>query len=308
MNMTATAPIASSVQPLPIPAISPLASRAMLISISISVWEGRKTDKTASAKVTRDANAKTGRAKVIKNLLDETALAKIISIRQKIYAWHRSLTSPWNRGQDIISSLMYEKYIREFRELQDEFETERESVLAQYAGYRAAAETDMGDLFNPADYPSVQNMRHKFRCSEPDISPLPQAADFRCDIPAAEFAATQAAIAAATENRIREAMRNVCERIATVVGHMAEKLKNYSAGDDETRATPMRESMLTNIADLIDLLPGLNLTNDARISAICERMKELTDTETDELKANAALRKELGAKAAKIAADVADFF
>ena len=50
-----------------------LATKCMLVDVSIGMWEGRKLDKLASEKTTTEANAKAGTARVTKRIVPDEA-------------------------------------------------------------------------------------------------------------------------------------------------------------------------------------------------------------------------------------------
>ena len=78
--------------------IATIATSALLIELNISVWGGRKRDKTTTAEVTQRAQAGSSKAaSVIKNLLtDDADLDKIKAFAQDTRLYINKHTFAWN--------------------------------------------------------------------------------------------------------------------------------------------------------------------------------------------------------------------
>ena len=75
-----------------------IASAAMLGSLNISVWEGRKKDKGVEEEIAQQKGAKSKRAaSVHKNLFAESpALDAIKALRGEARVWFNKVTLPWD--------------------------------------------------------------------------------------------------------------------------------------------------------------------------------------------------------------------
>lgn len=291
--------------------IRPLADKAMLVTLSIKRWEGRKLDKSASAKVARDAGAKQDTARVTKSLVSKTALATIQSISTQARGIHYDRTLPWlDNGTRIISTLAFESYNAEIRKLRSEFAAAVDSFISGYDSYRDQAAIDLGDLFDPTEYPSAHEIRRRFVFDRPFFAPLPSAADFRADIGADMLADERAAMESRLTDVYTNAMRDVTARIAETVGHMARTLESYKpAGGKGIRAEgTFKDSLVENVRALVALIPSLNITNDSRIAAIAVEMAKLCEADASVLREHADVRADVQKRAAEIVASVADYF
>lgn len=303
-NMTTTATAA------PV-AVSPLASKAMLVSLSIRMWEGRKLDKGASAKVTTDAGASATAARVTKSLVAKAALAETATIAGRARAEHYRRALPWaDNGTRVLSAVGYLDYCRVMRELRDEFDASVSRFLAAYPAEVERAKIDLGALFDPADYPDASAIRAAFQFARPRILPWPSAADFRVDIGAEALADERARIESDMQELLTGAMRDVVARIVETVGTMAEKLKAFkpAAGRGQKSEGIFRDSLVENVRELVAVLPSLNLTGDKRIADIADRMAALVSNDASVLREHADVRQDVADKAAAIAAEVADYF
>jgi hypothetical protein len=303
---------AMNATPIPAPvALSPLAAKAMLVSLSIKQWDGRKLDRRASDKVTSDANASATAARVTKSLVAKAALAEIAGIATRARAEFYKRSLPWaNDGTRLLSNLAFLEFGKVMRELQAEFNAAADKLEAALPGAIRQAEIDLGALFDPADYPAPSEIRARFSFPRPRVFPLPNAADFRVDIGAEALADERARIEADMQSLLSDAMRDVTARIVETVGTMAEKLKAFkpAKGKGDKSEGIFRDSLVANVRELVDVLPALNLTGDARLTAIAERMRELVATDASVLREHGDVRRDIADKAAAIAAEVADYF
>ncbi len=306
-TMNATTPA-----PAPAVALSPLAAKAMLVSLNIRQWTGRKGDKQATDKLTTEAGATATAARVTKNLVAKAALAEIATIAGQARAEFYRVSSPWaNDGTRIISNLIFLEFGAKMRDMQARFNAAVDKAAAALPGAIHQAEIDLGGLFNAADYPSESEFRAAFNFPRPRVWPIPSAADFRVDIGAEALADERARIESDMQALLTDAMRDVVARIIEAVGTMAEKLKAFkpAAGRGQKSEGIFRDSLVENVRELVAVLPSLNLTGDARIADVTARMQAvLCANDADVLREHADVRKHVADKAAEIAAEVAAYF
>lgn len=295
----------------PQPSAAPLAQKALLVTLTIQQWAGRKLDKGATAKITRDAGAASNAARVTKSLVASQALAEITAIANKARAEHYTRALAWSdNGTRILSSLAYLDYCNVMSALQAEFRTAVEKFISNYADYRDKARDDLGAMFDELDYPSASELRARFSFPRPRFCPIPSAADFRVDIGAEFIADERRAIEQDLRDMTETAMRDVFGRIAETVGTMAEKLNAFKPanGKGDKAGGIFRDSLVENVRSLVAVLPSLNITGDSRLNAIAERMAELCKIDASDLRIDAAERANVAQKAAEIVADVEAYF
>lgn len=283
-------------------------NRAMLASITVSVWSGRKLDRKATDKVNSDHGANSDVARVNKSLLARTALAEIKQIEGRARTMLYARTLPWmNDGQRILSVHAFDAFARDCRKYEAEFNVAVDNFVAGYPDFVAQARVDMNGLFNESDYPDAAEIRARFNFKR-SIAPLSDDADFRVD-GMADADAIRAEIAAEFAATMGAAIGDAYKRIAETVGTMASKLAAFSPakGKGDTSTGIFRDSLVENVRELVDLLPGLNVTNDPKLAEITTRMVALCRYDADALRDDGALRRDIAAQAAEIARDVSDY-
>ena len=92
---------------------------------------------------------------------------------------------------------------------------------------------------------------------------------------------------------------------------MATKLGEYKPGDGNGSKAEgvFRDSLVENIRELAELLPAFNLTGNAKLTALTERIKnELCVEEAADLREHEDVRKEVKKSADEIVAAVEGLF
>jgi hypothetical protein len=287
-----------------------LSSRAMLVQLSVRQWTARKLDKKVTDETNRRNNAAEDAGRYNKALLSKEALAEIGKIEGAARTEHYKRTLPWkDDGTRILSSAGYLDYTAAMREYDRQFQSAVGAFLDSYESFKEDARVRLNGMFNPDDYPDASVIGSKFKFGV-DVSPLPDAADFRVEIGEAQADAIRRQI----EERAREALtlatRDVWSRIADAAGRMVERLRAYNPEKGEKGRVQgiFRDSLVDNIKELVELMPTLNVANDPKLAEITERLaNELTSYSASELREDDNARKVTADKAEKILAEVSDF-
>lgn len=284
--------------------VAPIHSRAMLVRLAVSKWTARKHDKSISAEVAHSHNAATDAGRYNKVLIAKAALEVINRAESVARTFHYTNTLPWgDDGYRILPAANYLTYTNQLRELRADFDGAVADFIASYASYVEEARVRLNGMFNADDYPTVEKIAQKFGF-EFGVIPLPNGNDFRIDIDAKELAKVQAETDRSVNLAIKDAMDDLWKRVHDSVSHMATSLREYDV-DPVTgkKSHPFRDSLVGNLRELVELLPRLNVTDDADLAALTKTLNiKLCDAEPDDLRANDSLR----ATVAKSAEDILD--
>ena len=248
-----------------------LSSSAMLVTVNVSKWEGRKFDKKASNDIVASNNAERGAANVHKKLLPNSdALKAIIEHASAIHRIHTHMTMPWaDKGARLLPTAQYMKYHNEMTALQNKFYTLVDTFLDDYNLSIAEAQVHLGDMYNDKDYPTVGELRQKFKCVIA-YAPLPESGDFRVDLPKEAIAELQSSYVNYYEEKAKQAMNDVWERLYKVLKNMSEKL-DYA---DKENKKVFRDTLVSNVMDMIELLRVSNVTNSVQMTAMADQLEE----------------------------------
>jgi len=289
-----------------------LASVAMLVDFSASQWTARKIDKAMSQTVNENACANGKASHVSKKLILSDTHSLIGTCVSRARARHVELTSPWlDAGPRMLAAKMHGSYVSEMETFEREFWPLVDTFCANYPRYidqARASYAGLGQLFNENDYPKESRIRAKFgwRC---EFMPVPTSSDFRVDVGQAAVERIKAGIEARLVESANNAVRDVFERVHDKVSAMVDKLGAYKPAaklGDRTEGI-FRDSLVENIRDLVDLMPGLNFTGDARINDLVIQMQALVTHDAETLRASDNIRQTVAAQAAAVVAAVSDF-
>lgn len=251
-----------------------ISSSAVLVELNISVWTANKLDKGATEAVLSNNSASKDSAQVRKNLMAGTDKRKKISdYAAKARLYHNQTTLSWSdKGARLLPTSLFLDYKSNMNVYQKNMNTMIEDFYANYADLIDLAKHHMGDLFNPYDYPSIEELRSKFGFRLV-FSPLPEGGDFRLDIPKADMEELGEQYESAFNDRLKDAMREPWEKLHKTLTHISEKLTDVE-GDDETKKR-YHDTLITNAQELCGLLSHLNVTKDPLLEN-ARRSLELT--------------------------------
>ena len=271
-----------------------LANKAMLVDLHLSRWSGFKTDPKASTQLVKDASAQAGSAVVSKRLVPKEAFANIVTACNSLRAHMFKHTLPWSdNGQRIMTRNIFEMFMSGYGECERNFNAAvQEFIEVRYPQARDQASFRMGNLFVEKDYPTLDELRKKFRV-DLDVDGITEPDDFRIQLPEAELSKLKASMEESINRRLGSAMQDVWLRIAELLEHYIEKI-----GDPESI---FRDSTVNNLVELMNILPGLNITGDPKLREIRQRiMNTIGSYQPNDLRKGSDLR----AAAAKEAREI----
>lgn len=274
-----------------------LSRKSMLVILAISRWTARKHDKKISEQVKQSNGANGNVGRFHKRLLpgDSETLESVRKIADETRDFHYSNTLPWGQdGSRILPKENYFPYMAQMREFRRRFDAATEAFVQEYPTLKVNAKEHLAQMFNEADYPTAQALRGKFGF-DVNILPFPDADDFRVNLDADEESLIREAIDEQTNKAVSIAMRDIWTRLHDAVAKMAERL----ADPDNI----FRDTMVTNLRELCDVLPRLNVANDPHLDDLCEQARtKLAAQNPQALRDNGEVR----AKAAMDAQQITD--
>jgi len=238
-----------------------ISNAAMLTELNISVWTANKIDKDASRKVADDNNAAADSGHFRKNLMAGSTLRKdIADYAAGCRLWHNTRTMPWaDRGPRLLPTSLFFDYKAEANARETYFNNKVSEFLLAYPRLVQTAQNYLGDLFNRDDYPHPDEVASKFGFRLV-FSPVPDAGDFRLDLPKQELDAMRLQYEAHANERVEAAMQEQWGKLRDMVFRMSEKLTEPDDGDEDKRR--WHDTFLTNAQEMCGMLTHLNITRD----------------------------------------------
>lgn len=285
-----------------------LSQKAMLASLNISQWAARRLDKQVTDEVNESHGAANDAGRYNKLLVDKAALVPIQKIVSEVRQYHLRMTQPWfDAGSRILPSALYFDYSTQMQKYRTQFERAVSEFVAEYPAHVERRKAALNGLFKDSDYPSETKIASLFGF-DVVVLPCPDASDFRTDLAAEHADDIKVEIEKRMKKALDEAMQEPVRRVIDLVGNMAAQLRKRDASEANGKKSPLYDSLVGNVRDLVGLLPAFNLTGDATLTQITERMRdELCREDVETLKENSAVRSAVAKSAEDILAQAKQF-
>ena len=271
-----------------------ISSSAMLVELNISVWTASVIDRKATDKTTSDARATADAGQFKKNLAAGTTLRKqIADYAAQCRTWHNGRTMPWaDKGPRLLPTSMFLDYKREVDSRKAYFEDKSAKFVESYPDLLAQAPLYLGDLFDPFDYPTVEEVASKF-AFKLVFSPVPESNDFRIDVGNNELAELRAQYDSAYETRINDAMRTAWDRLHNMLTGVSDKLTE----PEGEKAKLFHGTFLSNITDMCNLLSHFNVTKDPELEKARRSLeKAINGFDLEDIRSDIGVRADLKAR------------
>lgn len=290
-------------------ASSTLATRAMIVSLRVSQWSGRRLDREVTKEVNDQHGAASDAGRYNKLLLPKEALEDIERIVGETRAEFLKRTLPWMQdGSRIMAAEAYLSHMSWVRGQSAKFDAAVDKFIAEYPGYVAAAAARLAGMFKSSDYPDPSVLRSKFAmtCA---VLPVPTSDDFRVDISDAQAQRIRAEIEQQVSDATGAAVRNIYERISELAERIVDRLTAYKPAEKKGEKSEgiFRDSLIENVRDMISVMPALNITGDQKLDELTERLKVLAEHDASVLREDAGKRRDVAAEAARILSTIGDY-
>ena len=239
-----------------------ISASAVLVELNISVWPASKLDREITDKVNTDASAVRGASQTKKNLFAGTSLRKDISdFAARVRLYHNKHTLPWaDKGERMLPTALFMDYKQTMNGFEQTFNMMCNNFFIEYPRLVAEAPANLGKMYSPHDYPELDAVKLKFGFRR-TVKPVPEAGDFRLDIPANDLDEMRSEFLKQQDNKLAEAMREPWDRLHEMLVGISEKLTDKD-GEAKKR---YHDTLITNPIELCGLLTKLNVTNDPKL-------------------------------------------
>lgn len=276
-----------------------LSRSAMLVDLSISVWSARVMDKAATRGTAQANNAKVSAVAVYKSAVQSPLLDEC----KKYASWvrnhvHYAMSLPWaDSGLRVIRSAACLQYLDAVQEARSQFERRVDAFMDEYTVAHSAAlpaaQASLGTLFNPEDYPTPDRVRDKFSFSV-SIMPIANAADWRTELGDAAERQLREQYQKSLESAVAKARMDLVERLLEPLRAMHERLSGQEA-------KVFRDTLVSNVHDVISVFGALDIGNDARAQSLRDEMQALVSGVTPQrLRESDSLRQATATRVAEI--------
>jgi hypothetical protein len=267
---------------------------AVLVELNISVWPAAKIDREVTDQINSQAGAVRDATQTKKNLFAGTSLRKNIErFAAKVRLYHNQHTLPWaDKGERLLPTKLFMDYKQTINKYETEFNDLCNQFFDNYADLVQEAQANLSKLFDPNDYPPLDEVKLKFGFRR-TVKPVPASGDFRLDVPAEDMDELRSEFEKQQQDKLAEAVREPWERLHAQLVSISEKMTD---ADDDTKKR-YHDSFISNPLELCALLTKLNITNDPKLEE-ARRQLEITmmGANLESLKEDSEARSELKSK------------
>ena len=276
---------------------------AMLVEFTAPMWTARKLDKGATDEVVHNKRAAAkDAARVNKHLLAGRQELEVIQQHigaARSYVYQNTL--PWSdAGIRLLPTKNFMVFNERMTQFEEEFVDLVNDFVAIYPSLITAQAMALGDMFDRNEYPSPQEVAHKFSFRV-NYMPVPKAGDFRVDVGNEAQVELQKKLSSLADERVAAAVADAKARLKDHLDRMMRQLRVEEVNGKQKKGR-IHASLIEGGLELCEALKTLNITNDMTIEAArVELEKLLRGVDTDDLRKQLDARTEIRTQVADIA-------
>jgi hypothetical protein len=272
-----------------------VARKTVCIKVRLSTMGN--TRKVSTAQIEADADKDLLR--VSKHLLDSAELKAITRFDGEIRRYLYNICLPFEIGIHLLPVAALETVELRLQQFADDRLQLVASFLAAYPSLCQDAAKRLRGLYNPADYPSVDETRRQFGFSWQYVSfAVPDQLKGISEEVWEQEREKAAQRMAEASSEIQAVLR---ETMAKLVQHMADRLKTTEDG----KPIRFKESTVSNLVEFLANFEFRNVTDDTELQSVVARARALLQgVNADDLRSTGALRATVQQGMANLAAQL----
>ena len=237
--------------------------------------------------------------RVSKHLLDSKELRMIANFDGEIRRYLYDTCLPFEAGIHLCPVALLEEMEGKLRAFTGSREGLVQEFLTAYPSLCQEAAKRLRSLYNPADYPPLENVAQQFTFTWQYISfGVPdQLREISTKIWQDEREKA-AQVMAEAGREIQQVLRTA---MAELVKHMRDRLKDGPDG----KPLRFKETTVSNLVEFLGTFDFRNVTDDAELKALVDKARELLpDVSADDLRTTAGVRAKVQQGMADLAAEL----
>ena len=259
----------------------PLHENTLLVSLHMKQISVSRKDTDVSNKVTEQHHARKAAGAFHKRLFTDDALKPFKLSFRAARKIHEKLTLPFEPGLRILPASALEKYNRKIDNLAMDVELDALDFRDCYDDHLAAAREMLGDMFDRDLYPEADEVTAAFAI-EKNIIPMPTPKVINRFMPDEVRQTLEEQIGERMQRAENAAREDLAKRITTPLSALTERLKDPN--------NVFRDSLVTNLTEITNLIPTLNITNDPALEAVRTDILANLNVEAETLRTDLAAR------------------
>ena len=257
-----------------------LENNAILISLEIGKWSGRRSDDQVAQEVAQNKNATPAAIRVSKRMLPRQALEPVITVANAARKYFKTHTVSWgDEGKRLLPIKKYDEFKAAMDAFEIQFGDSKVSVLKDYVYWKQKAEGELGTMYNEDEYPDTDSLAEMMYIRM-TAEPVPSSNHLVVRLGKSQLDSLKKQLDKENADRASKASNSLYERLESAITTVQEKMS-----DDKTRG--IRQSVLDSLTDVVEVVPTLNFMGDDNLAKTCEKIRELLDNvKAEELRKN----------------------
>jgi len=243
-----------------------LRDKAMMVQLRVSKPQMTKKDKQTTREVAYGKNATESSVAVVKKLYPKHLIAPIISVENAARRYVDSMTESRGVGLGLLPSKLFMRFHEQIGEFRVQFQQAVTVFLSNYANVMTEAQTGIGDMFDGTEYPDVSALKEQFTF-EVLYPNLDASNAITLQMEDEALVLYKAEVERQTLEAAQERNKRLYERLGAEVRRIHVQCSNPEG--------KIYDSLVGNLSDLLDILPHLNLNDDAEFTAMCKEASSL---------------------------------
>ena len=243
-----------------------LKDKAMLVSLNVTKPQMQKKDGAATTEVAHDKHADATAVAVVKKLYPKHLLQPIVMVEGAGRRYIESVTQTWSRGTYLLPCVLFMDFQQSMGTFKLQFEQAVTVFLNNYATVMAQAQMQQGTMFDAGSYPDMATLKADFSFGV-RYYPLADVPSLVLDLEDKVLTELRDEITAQTTASLAMGQKDLYARLAAEVRRI-----HIQCGNEKGK---IYDSLTGNLADLLRILPALNLNDDPEFTALCKEASVL---------------------------------
>ena len=205
-----------------------------------------------------------------KKLLDtkHPAYQEVTAVRGRASAFWKSITLPFPEpGIRLIRQHEIERFNTQMESYRAELEGAVRKLDEQFTELKLAARQQLGDLFNPSDYPQTLEGMFAVEWDFPNV----EAPEYLSKLSPDLYEQERQRVAGRFEEAVKLTEQAFIGEFGKLIEHLTERLADNGTGEKKI----FRDSALTNLVEFFDRFRQLNIRSNADLDALVDQAQQV---------------------------------
>lgn len=281
-----------------------IAEKAILVSVSINMPGQARQNRQLTEKVKKEKDLGAESGRWLSQRFPSESLKPFNNISQEARGPNSllfKLSLPFRDGSRMLPMVNFQEINDNLRKIRDnKFWPAVEKFGNDYPNHIEWAKENHKEEFQADDYPNWEILKEEFGFNVHHY-PLPTGNNLLVQLEQEEFNNLREQIDNQLLEACQQAKKEIFQRMTKPIIHLCQKLKE--------KDSIFRDSIVSNIREMLDIIPTLNLIGDADVNSIQKELKSIYNTVLPEkLREDEDYRNDIAAKSDALVKKLQGYF